>query len=113
MKLLTQVLDGAYGKFAAGVHARLLRANGEGWISVAEAETDNEGRIQDWDDWQLERGLYRIVFDSDSYFAWLGADVAYPEVNVVFRIQNEANAFHIQVTLSPYSYATYFGHIDS
>lgn len=112
MKILTQVLDGAHGKFAAGVHARLSRANSDGWVTVADAETDDEGRIRGWDDWHLDRGLYRIVFDSDSYFAWLGATAAYPEVSVIFRMQSEAHAFHVQLTLAPSSYSTYFGHID-
>lgn len=112
MRILTQVLDGAHGKFAAGVNARLARANGDEWVTVAAAETDDEGRIKDWDDWTLDRGLYRIVFDSDSYFAWLGTTVAYPEVVVIFRVQNEQYVFHVQVTLAPYSCSTYFGHID-
>jgi 5-hydroxyisourate hydrolase len=112
MRILTQVLDGAYGKFAAGVHACLSRADGDGWATVADADTDEEGRIKDWDDWHLERGLYRIVFDSDSYFAWLGAVAAYPEVIIIFRTKSEAQAFHLQVTLAPYSYSTYFGHVD-
>lgn len=106
------MLDGAHGKFAAGVHASLSRANSEGWSTVADAETDDEGRIRGWDDWHLDRGLYRIVFDSDSYFAWLGTTVAYPEVSVIFRMVDEAQVFQVQVTLAPYSYSTYFGHVD-
>lgn|ERR1700733_10639402 len=112
MKILAQVLDGAHGKLAEGVHARMSRASDDGWVTVADAVTDGEGRIKSWDDWHLDRGLYRIVFDSDSYFAWLGMAVAYPEVIVIFRTQSENHAFHVQVTLAPYSYATYFGHID-
>jgi 5-hydroxyisourate hydrolase len=113
MRIIVQVLDGTYGKSAVGVHACLARANGTGWATVAEAETNREGCIEEWDSWYLERGLYRIVFDSDSYFAGLGAISAYPEVAVVFRILDEALAFQVQVTLAPYSYSTYFGTIDS
>jgi 5-hydroxyisourate hydrolase len=118
MRILTRVLDGAHGRPAAGVHAHLSRANGDGWVAVADAETDDDGQIKDWAGRTLDRGLYRIVFDSDSYFACLGATVAYPEVIVTFwtrsefRTQSEAHVFHVQVTLSPYSYSTYFGHID-
>jgi 5-hydroxyisourate hydrolase len=113
MRVFTQVLDGAYGKPAVGVGARLARISSRSWTTVAEAETNDEGRIDDWDSWHLERGLYRIVFDSDSYFAQLGVTIAYPEVAVVFRMELDSHAYQVQVTLAPYSYSTYFGTTDS
>ncbi len=113
MRIIAQVLDGTYGKAAVGVRACLARSNGTGWTTVAEAETNRDGCIEEWDRWHLERGLYRIVFDSDSYFAGLGTTSAYPEVAVIFRMQEESTAFQVQVTLAPYSYSTYFGTIDS
>jgi 5-hydroxyisourate hydrolase len=109
MKIIAQVLDGTYGKRAVGVRACLACANDDGWVMVSEAETSSEGRIDDWDSSHLQRGLYRIVFDSDSYFAGLGATTAYPEVAITFRMQNASAAFQVQVTLAPYSYSTYFG----
>jgi 5-hydroxyisourate hydrolase len=112
MRIIAQVLDGTYGKAAVGVRACLARADGDGWTAVARAETSRDGYIEEWDSWHLDRGLYRIVFDSDSYFAGLGANTAYPEVAVIFRMQNESAAFQVQVTLAPYSYSTYFGTID-
>jgi 5-hydroxyisourate hydrolase len=112
MRIFTQVLDGAYGKPAVGVGARLARLGDSMWITVADAETDEEGRIEDWDSRYLERGLYRIVLDTDSYFAKLGVAIAYPEVAVVFRMEPESRAFQVQVILAPYSYSTYFGSVD-
>jgi 5-hydroxyisourate hydrolase len=112
MRIVAQVLDGMYGKAAVGVRACLARADGTGWATVAEAETNHDGCIEEWESWYLERGLYRIVFDSDSYFAGLGATSAYPEVAVSFRILEEALAFQLQLTLAPYSYQTYFGTVD-
>jgi 5-hydroxyisourate hydrolase len=111
MRIVTEVLDGTYGKSAVGVRASLSRVSGggDGWRTVAEAETNIDGCIADWEGWYLERGLYRIVFDSDSYFAGLGGSAAYPEVVVVFRMLDESHAFQVRVTLSPYSYSTYFG----
>jgi 5-hydroxyisourate hydrolase len=113
MRIVAQVLDGTYGKAAVGVRACLSRADENGWTTVAEAETNRDGYIEDWDSWHLDRGLYRIVFDSDSYFAGLGAVTAYPEVAVIFRMQNESVVFQIQLTLAPFSYSTYFGTTDS
>jgi 5-hydroxyisourate hydrolase len=112
MKIVTQVLDSAYGKPAVGVRASLARAGENGWVTVAESETNIDGCIEDWDSWRLERGLYRIVFDSDSYFASLGGTAAYPEVVVIFRMLDESLTFQVQVMLAPYSYSTYFGTLD-
>jgi 5-hydroxyisourate hydrolase len=113
MRIVAQVLDGTYGKSAVGVRACLARANGDGWTDVAEAETNRNGCIEDWDSWHLERGLYRIVFDSDSYFSGLGATTAYPEVTVIFRMQDESVTFQVQLTVAPYSYSTYFGTMEA
>jgi 5-hydroxyisourate hydrolase len=112
MKIVTQVFDSTYGKPAVGVRASLARTDSAGWMMVAEAETNIDGRVEDWDSRQLERGLYRIVFDSDGYFAGLGGTAAYPEVIVVFRVQDEPHVFQVQVTLAPYSYSTFFGKLD-
>lgn len=112
MRITTQVLDGTFGNPAVGVGAHLARANGKGWVTVAESETNAEGCIEEWDGWHLGRGLYRIVIDSDNYFAGLGAATAYPEVAVIFRMQDDSPKFQVQVTLAPYSYSTYFGTLD-
>jgi 5-hydroxyisourate hydrolase len=114
MKISTQVLDCTYGQSAVGVHARLERSTGDGWTTVAEAVTNGGGYIEDWKDgWHFERGLYRIVFDSDSYFAGLGASAAYPEVVVIFRMPDASRTFQVRVMLSPYSYSTFFGTMDT
>jgi 5-hydroxyisourate hydrolase len=114
MKISTQVLDCTYGQSAVGVHARLERSSGAGWTTVAEAVTNGGGYIEDWKGgWHFERGLYRIVFDSDSYFAGLGASAAYPEVVVIFRMPDTSRTFQVRVMLSPYSYSTFFGTLDT
>lgn len=113
MTITTQVLDSMHGQSAAGVHARLERADGTGWTTISVAEANSEGSVEDWDSRRLGRGLYRIVFDSDGYFASLGAVTAYPEVVIIFRILDELNTLQVQVNLSPYSYSTYFGTVSS
>jgi 5-hydroxyisourate hydrolase len=114
MRILTQILDGTYGKPAGGVSARLSRsASNNGWEVVGEAYTNDDGRIEEWNSWHLGRGLYRIAFDSDGHFAKLGIAAAYPEVIVIFRMQDEAHDFQVQVTFTPYSYFTYFGIIEN
>jgi 5-hydroxyisourate hydrolase len=109
VRIVTQVLDGTYGKPAVGVRVHLSRASSDSWSKVADAETNVSGCIEEWRDWHLELGLYRIVLDSDGYFARLGTTTAYPEIVVIFRMENESRLFQLQVTLAPYSYSTYFG----
>jgi 5-hydroxyisourate hydrolase len=108
-----QVLDGTYGHCAAGVRARLEHSSGNGWSTVAETETSSDGRVADRARWRLGRGLYRIVLDSDGYFAGLGVGTAYPEVVVVFRMRDESDSCQVKVTLSPHSYSAYLGAMDS
>ncbi len=108
MSITAQALDGVYGRSAAGVRARLERDGSGGWHDLAEAETDSDGCISEWRDKKLERGIYRIIFDSDYYFVGLGVSAAYPEIIVTFRMQDETDAYQIQVMLSPYSYSTHF-----
>jgi 5-hydroxyisourate hydrolase len=112
MQVFVQALDGMYGKPAVGVAARLARADIDSWTTVAEAETNQDGCIEDWNVGHFGRGVYRIVFDSDGYFARLGMAIAYPEVVVVFRMEPETHSFQLQITLAPYSYSTYFGTVD-
>jgi 5-hydroxyisourate hydrolase len=102
------VVDGACGKSAAGVRASLSCAIGDSWSTVAHAETDVDGCIREWRSRHLERGVYKIVFDSDRYFAELGVSSAYPEITIMFRMEDESRMFRVHVTLSSYSYSTFF-----
>ena len=109
MSVSAQTLDVVHGRSAAGIRARLEQQVGRHWRLISQAETDGEGHILDWLDDKLEQGAYRIVFDSDSYFASLGMSAAYPESTVLFRVQDEADNCQIQVLLAPYSYSMFFG----
>ncbi|KUL39483.1 hypothetical protein ADL15_09475 [Actinoplanes awajinensis subsp. mycoplanecinus] len=109
MSVSAQALDGVYGKPAAGVRARLEHGVDGRWQAVASAETDEAGGIAGFGTGRLTRGPYRIVFDSDRYFAGLGVSAAYPEITVVFRVLSELHACQIQVLMTPFSYSLYFG----
>jgi 5-hydroxyisourate hydrolase len=109
MKITAQALDGVYGRSASGVPARLERSESGSWRVVARATTDADGCIRKWQDQKLNPGVYRIVFDSDHYFASLGLVAIYPEVTTMFRMLDEINSCQIHVLLSPYCYSTYFG----
>jgi 5-hydroxyisourate hydrolase len=109
MTISAQALDGIHGKPAAGVRARLERAVEGRWTSIANAETDAAGNIDSFSPAVLTRGPYRIVFDSDHYFAGLGLSAAYPEIAVAFRVRGQPLGYQIQVLMTPHSYSMYFG----
>jgi 5-hydroxyisourate hydrolase len=109
MKVVMQIQDSNYGKPAVAIAARLARAVENSWLMVADAETNADGRIVNWSDRQLERGLYQIVVDVESYFAGLGLASAYPEITVMFRAGDDLHEFHVQIILAPYSYTAYCG----
>jgi 5-hydroxyisourate hydrolase len=109
MIVSAQALDGVYGRPAAGVRARLERPADGVWTSIADAQTDVDGNIAHFAPGVLPRGPYRIVFDSDHYFAGLGVAAAYPEIAVVFRVRAEPQDYQVQVLMTPHSYSMYFG----
>ncbi len=113
MRIAAQVLDSTYGQAAVGIRVHLQRSGDEGWTTIASTVTGKEGRIEDWGHRSIDQGVYRIVLDSDSYFASLGASSPYPEVIIMFRMLNESDNWQLQVTMCPYSYSTYFGATDS
>jgi hypothetical protein len=67
--MVTQVVDGAYGKSAAGVRVCLASATRNSWSTVAEAEaeTDGDGCIKEWQSRHLGRNEDLIVIHARSY----------------------------------------------
>jgi 5-hydroxyisourate hydrolase len=111
-KISTHVLDTAKGKPAAGVPVRLERQDASGkWSSLSSAQTDQDGRCGQLlpDGAALAEGVYRLTFDTASYFALCGVDGLYPSVEIVFRIRKSETHFHIPLLLSPNGYTTYRG----
>jgi 5-hydroxyisourate hydrolase len=81
----------------------------DGWLTMAQAVTGPDGRLQELTAERLGQGSYRIVFDSDSYFANLGLSVSYFEVSYAFRLRDEADSCHLQAMLGTHTYSIYSG----
>lgn len=105
----THVLDTSAGQPARGVPVRLEAREGGAWHPLAETATDADGRARDLGPDRLEAGVYRLVFDTATYFAATATPAFYPEVNVVFDIPDPEQHYHVPLLLSPYGYATYRG----
>ena len=122
--LSTHVLDATSGRPAAGVPVRLERRGPDGWSPAGAGQTDADGRLRlagGADGQELgpglapgpgpgfEPGVYRITFDTGSYFQARGTASFYPEVTVTFEMTGHGEHYHVPLLLSPYAYSTYRG----
>lgn len=111
MSISTHVLDTARGRPAAGITIRLERLEGAGAALIGRGETDADGRLRELvpEGAAIDRGVYRLTFDTAAYFAASSTETFYPEVVVVFEIRDPWQHYHVPVLLSPYGYSTYRG----
>ncbi len=108
--ITTHVLDTALGKPAAGVPLVLERVDGHACRELGRGRTDADGRVSDLlPPGSLERGTYRITFDTAAYFAATGRTSFYPSVAVLFEIADPSQHYHVPLLLSPFGYSTYRG----
>ena len=110
-RVSTHILDVNRGKPATGVAVRLERQETGGlWLSLKSQRTDQDGRCgQLLTGEELAPGLYRLVFDTGSYFGALNIAGLYPVVEVTFEVRDGESQFHIPLLLSPNGYTTYRG----
>jgi 5-hydroxyisourate hydrolase len=110
--ITTHVLDTALGRPAEGVAVVLeLADKEERWTELGRGLTNADGRISTLlpDGAILAPGTYRLRFATAAYFAAFGVRGFYPEVVVLFRIDDPAGHFHVPLLLSPFAYSTYRG----
>ncbi len=105
MSLSTHVLDTVTGTPAAGITVTLTDATGR---ELSSATTNGDGRIAELGA-DLAAGVYRLVFDTGSYFDERNVPTFYPEIVVVFEMTDPAIRYHLPVLLSPHAYSTYRG----
>lgn len=82
------------------------------WETINRIVTNDDGRASShlWpDDLPFEAGVYRVVFNTQAYFEKSGRTTFYPYVEVVFRIADPAQHYHVPLLISPYGYSTYRG----
>lgn len=102
----THVLDTSRGRPAAGIELTLEKQTADGWTELSRGATNSDGRVADLLPEPLEAAVYRLTFQTGSYF---GGDCFYPEVGVQFRIQDPTQHYHVPLLLSPYGFSTYRG----
>jgi 5-hydroxyisourate hydrolase len=108
----THILDLVLGKPAKGMPLRLEKQGTAGdWRLLTSGRADQDGRcaqlLPEGDN--LSPGVYRLIFDTASYYALQKVDVLYPVVEVIFQARAGDSHFHIPLLLSPNGYTTYRG----
>jgi len=107
MSLVTaHVLDASLGTPAPGVTITLL---GDDNTEIAQAVTNEDGRVPQLGPLTLESGVYRITFGTGEYFANRNVETFYPSVVVDFTVDSGQKHYHIPLLLSPFAYSTYRG----
>ena len=111
-RISTHILDVAQGQPAPDVPVRLERRDTAGnWRLLSSARTDRDGRCHELlpEKDSLTPGLYRLGFETATYFAARKLDGLYPLVEITFQVVEGEKHFHIPLLLSPNGYTTYRG----
>ena len=110
MGLSTHILDTALGRPATGVALMLFRKMAAGWSEVGRGSTDADGRCSTLlGDDTLQLATYRLRFETASYFEAQKITGLYPYVEIVFRVDDVSQHYHIPLLLAANGYTTYRG----
>jgi 5-hydroxyisourate hydrolase len=106
----THVLDNERGQPAVGVPVRLGRRQDVGLVTLAEATTDEDGRVPDLLGEALTAGVYQIRFDVAGYFAKQGGDTPFMHVVTIdFEIVDIARHYHVPLLMTRFACTSYRG----
>ncbi|XP_075884909.1 5-hydroxyisourate hydrolase-like [Nelusetta ayraudi] len=110
--LTTHVLNTADGIPAARMALSLHRLDSRlvVWNLLSVGTTNEDGRCPGLVSRQaFIPGMYKLRFETGSYWEELGCSCFHPYVEVVFTISDAEQRFHIPLLLSRFSYSTYRG----
>ena len=110
-QITTHVLDTTRGQPARNLPITLFaQVEGE-WQILASGITNLDGRIGGLlaDDKVLDAGVYRMHFDTSTYFEANKEKGFYPYVDIVFELDGGKSHYHIPLLLTAFGYSTYRG----
>ncbi len=109
-QVTTHVLDITKGKPVAGVRISIYQGENDEWTEITWGVTSKDGRITDLlkVDMTLQRGIYKLRFETKDYFDKHRIPTFYPYVEIVFDVTSDEH-YHIPLLLSPFGYSTYRG----
>lgn len=109
--ITTHVLDTSRGNPASGIPILLEIHAEDAYRELGRGVTDEDGRLRTLlpDGALLDRGVYRLTFNTGAYFAHHAVESFYPEVVIYFEVRHAEQHYHVPLLLSPYGYSTYRG----
>ena len=109
-RISTHVLDISRGAPGSGLNATLEFKTSAGWQVQGSGTTDNDGRIENLhSEGALTMGLYRLTFDTDSYFRFMRQKSFFPQVVIIFEVSQVEENYHLPLLLNTFGYTTYRG----
>ncbi|KAM9225004.1 transthyretin [Dugong dugon] len=107
--LMVKVLDAVQGSPAVNMFVRVFRkAADQTWELFADGKTNEFGELHGLTtEEKFVEGVYKVEFDTKSYWKQIGISPGHEYVEVVFTA-NDSGHRHYTITalLSPYSYST-------
>eukprot|EP00112_Aurelia_sp_Birch-Aquarium-sp1_P003105 Seg1347.5 transcript_id=Seg1347.5/GoldUCD/mRNA.D3Y31 product="5-hydroxyisourate hydrolase" protein_id=Seg1347.5/GoldUCD/D3Y31 len=108
--LSIHVLDVSKGLPGNGMEIECYKEMQGNWTTVRSGSTDNDGRFANLISARdFDAGTYKLVFNLSQYFTKEGKDYFHPFAEVMFRINNTRQNYHVPLLVTPYSYTTYRG----
>jgi 5-hydroxyisourate hydrolase len=111
-RISTHILDIARGAPATDIPVQLERQETPGsWRLLVTGRTDHDGRCSDLlpEGTALLAGLYRLTFDTASYYTAQKIEGLYPVIQITFAVRDGETHFHIPLLLTQNGYTTYRG----
>ena len=109
-QVTTHILDTTIGKPAPGITIVFYRGLNDEWTELTRGKTNSDGRVTNLlpANEVLQRGIYKLRFETKDYFDQKRIPTFYPYVEIIFDIQS-ADHYHVPLLLNPFGYSTYRG----
>ena len=110
-QITTHILDTSVGMPARNVPVGLQNFSNGQWHDIGAGVTNSDGRIEGLvvSETPLDAGIYKLRFDTASYYTEQKISFFYPFVDIVFEISGDGQHYHVPLLLNPYGYSTYRG----
>ncbi len=105
ISLSSHVLDTTLGKPAANMALALTTLDG----TIIQAQTDKDGRCNEWQDYHFHAGEYCLRFFTKDYLLAHHSNAFYPFVDVHFELTEDGGHYHVQLLISPFGFSSYRG----
>ena len=106
-QITTHILDTSRGKPASGVLIIFYSGQDNTWTEITRGTTNEDGRIGNLlrRDVVLQSGIYKLRFETKSYFETHNIATLYPFIEIIFDIESGEH-YHVPLLLNPFGYST-------